>query len=608
MDKELKRMRQQREDHAATLLALRDRKLMYRVFRALDEEGRGAITMYNVRSQLPDLTQADEQYLGERLFQVAPQTFLATVHARELVEADVQAALADAVSVPPEAVRVTARETGLGGSFSLEVSLRWSCPPEAMWFDRGEDAQLSREAYFGPFGGDASGVSEAQGRAKERELRPLIGSALGRLGVEVEQVSEVQCVGFDDFYCVLWQGSTEADLPEPLRDLVRAARLKEEETVLPEEAGDRIRELEHKIQKQRRQTEQKKKELAQIELESKAVDKQIDQTVRELRHIQGTTGYDRAKNIKTPDVDWEIQERQMEELTALVARVKEEKVKGEQILRKKCQLIGELSKELESLKEREENTYQMVNELRVADREIAELENQLQVLKEEHRRSDRAIVALEGQRDVAVIDSLQQDKEYLRQQIAKHIEKRREQDKIVSAQAARVQQLEQRVACVEQAVRDLSMWGRVQARLKDSMVPLGEEDDLLDPVDIDRIIPQNEKIDVELYELLNRELEAVSESRKLKDILLQEKQCTIEATGEKVDQLHASREDDERYYAEELERYRYDTWALQEQLDRQRVDHRRQEQTARREVNHARNRALESAKRRAQLAGTATPR
>eukprot|EP01062_Namystynia_karyoxenos_P037909 TRINITY_DN2757_c0_g1_i1.p1 TRINITY_DN2757_c0_g1~~TRINITY_DN2757_c0_g1_i1.p1 ORF type:complete len:711 (+),score=358.62 TRINITY_DN2757_c0_g1_i1:105-2135(+) len=591
---------EQKRLHEEHVGGLKDRKLFYRIFKELDGDDCGLLSKHGVEKSFPSLSRE----LEARLFANIPTTFVTTIkrpvhggcHA-----ADIHGALADRLQVSPDILSVSQPEER-GVNVVTQIRLQWHAVPEHMRDTAQDEAEaeerkLQREAYFGALGSER-GCDPAAARAKEAELGQVLrGGALGEVGVEVVRVSEETLATFDDFVAKYGVGDFN-ELPDEIRDAYQRAQQKEEETVLPEEALDRITELEQAIQQQHRQMDAMRKETSLTEQDIKAIDRQIHAVNAELQHIQQVTGYDRSKS-KPLTTDFEIQGAQLAELTALLRRLQEEKVKGQQILRKKTQLAEELARELADKKESEERLYQLHNDNKVADRELAALQEEMEELKGEHKKSDRHIVALEGKRDVTAIESLQLDKDFLKGQIAKHSEGRREQDKVIGAQQFRLTQLEQRVAVVEQCLRDLRMWNKVQGKLKDAMAAISEIDEGRQATNLDQIAPPNEMVDVELYELINRDLEAISNSLKLKHIILIEKEATIEATQQKVDELAMSKDADERYYLDEIWRYRDSTDDLQHQIDEQRQRHRMEEQGLKRTIADTRNKALSDAKRAA---------
>eukprot|EP01065_Artemidia_motanka_P017131 TRINITY_DN20695_c0_g1_i1.p1 TRINITY_DN20695_c0_g1~~TRINITY_DN20695_c0_g1_i1.p1 ORF type:complete len:669 (+),score=174.72 TRINITY_DN20695_c0_g1_i1:73-2079(+) len=566
---------------------LKERKLVYRMFRTLDINRVESISQSDVFAALDGLTAADKQFIEGSLFQGLPTMYVVALRTHDFVPSHAQALLAEAIGASPEAVQVAVPDGRLSGSVVAEVTLLWHRAPETLTDAAADESEvrLLLESYFGPLGGDHTGVSMQQGRLKEEQLCRALTEVLPDQ-CECELVAPPdpqQRAFFSDFHRGFWAAAKDDPmLPAALDALYKSARQKEEACILPEEAGDKIRELEQAIAHERKQTEQLRKKSADAQYQIKTVDKEIAATVKELQHIQKETGYERFKS-KPPSADYELQEAEAKELRALISRVGEEKTKGEQILRKKTQLIAELSKALDSLKEEEEVVYQLQNQVRVADLDIDRLTTELELLREDHRKSDRQIATLEGTRDVSAIESLEMDKEYLREQIEQHAREVQEQTQKVDIQSRRVESLEHRLRCVELAVRDLGMWPRVRARLKDCVLPLGEYVDSLQPDDPESLAMKEETVDVELYELLNRELEAVTESCELKDVLLLEKEATIMTVSDKVESLASAREEDEMYYEDELVRYKYETTSLLERLGAQRTEHRRQEQLMRRQ-------------------------
>lgn len=582
---------------------LKNKKLVFRVYAKIDSTRRGAVNSAQVE-QFLDIT--EKENVNSKLWARVPRTYHATLRADDFDLADVQARLADIIQVQPEAIVVSLPTGVTSGEIDVFFRLHWHMAPHEMSgaglaeeSPEAEERRLAREAYFGMMGGDESGVDPIQGKAKEEQLQDAIREQLADLGISVVRVSEETVATFEDFYEVFWLNTLD-ELPEQFRGNFDEARTQEMSTVLPEEAMDRITELEKLIARQTRENELRRKEILDYDKDIQTVDRHINAAHKDLTHVQEATGYHRLGS-KPNAADFDIQVAQATELSALVARLKEEKVKGDQILRRKTQLIDELTRELGEKEEMEENLYKCHNDIKVADVEGRELNAQLDDLREDHGKSDRRIVAMETKRDVTAISSLQMDKDYLKQQVKKHTDKKSDQDETVRCQSFRLQQLEQRLQVVEVALRDLNKWDEVQGKLKEAMVSVSSLEDGRDPFNRDQILPPDEGVDVELYELLNRDLDAITESLRLKQLLLEEKQANIEATQFKVEDLAECKDEDQSFFFKQCAAFQRKTDSLDRQNQFKALRAREEANGIRVQIRDVRNKTLLTAKQSAEL-------
>jgi len=592
---EIEALRLEQANDDKRIEELKEKKLVFRVYAKIDSGRRGAVSSSQVAQFLGA---GEEGPVDSLLWGGLPVTYRVTLRADDFDVAEVQAHIADAIQVPPEAVLISLPDGLTSGEIDVFFRLHWHMAPDDMHTSP-DERQLRREAYFQQMGFESGVPDPVQGKAKEQQFRDVI-RELTELGITVDRVSEEVVATFEDFYQVFWLKAETGQLPAQFLQVLEEARTQELSTILPEEAMDRITELEKLIARQVRANDVTRKEISDYEKNIETVDRHIHAAHKELTHVQEATGYHRL-GTKPNAADFDIQVAQATELSALVARLKEEKIKGDQILRRKSQLIDELTRELKDKEEIEENLYKYHNDIKVADHELRQLNLQLDDLRADHGKSDRQIMALETKRDVTAISSLQMDKDYLKQQVKKHSGKRAEQDEVVKCQSFRLQQLEQRLQMVEVALRDLNKWDEVQSKLKEAMVSVSSLDPARDPCNRDQILPPDEVVDVELYELLNRDLSAITASLEMKRIVLEEKQAAIEATAYKVEDLAECKEEDQSYFFKQCAAFQRRTDSLDRQTQFKALKAREEANQIRVQIRDVRNKTLRTAQERAEL-------
>eukprot|EP01064_Diplonema_japonicum_P026862 TRINITY_DN3845_c6_g1_i1.p1 TRINITY_DN3845_c6_g1~~TRINITY_DN3845_c6_g1_i1.p1 ORF type:complete len:667 (+),score=318.37 TRINITY_DN3845_c6_g1_i1:40-2040(+) len=544
-------LRDAKEQDENTIAELKEEKLVFRLFKQLDVEKKNAVTLDNICNKAK-ASDTERAFIDENLFKVLPKTYHITLKAKDFDSTELLRILMEDMGIENEAAfEVQAKENAMEGTVKVTLRLIWSTHPaeiaenEALSEEENEERRQQIEAYYAALGGSGNTVEPEAAHQKEEEMIDIVQAKIPAVTEwEVVRVNQELRATFADFISTFWFVVVD-EVPVCLKVMYQDALRIEEDTILPEEALDKVVELEHAIKLQQKVNEEVIRDTNLTEKDIQAVDKQIDSVAKELGHIQRVTGFDNSNN-KKEHIDWNLQEEQILHLTELVQTLEREHSKGVQVLKKKTELLVRLSEEVEEKKEVEEQVFKCQNDINVVNKEMDEVREETNRLMKYHDKSDRAITVLEEQRDVVAVDSLQNDKQYLQRQISSHVSAKGESDRIIKAQAFRLGVLENRLGVVTNALKDLKSDQKIQRRLKDALT-LTEDDDV-DPTNLEAIMPANELIDIELYELLNRDLEAITTSMKLKNIILHEKEATIEATELKLRDLQEDKEEDEAYY------------------------------------------------------------
>eukprot|EP01061_Rhynchopus_euleeides_P016960 TRINITY_DN2830_c0_g1_i3.p1 TRINITY_DN2830_c0_g1~~TRINITY_DN2830_c0_g1_i3.p1 ORF type:complete len:667 (+),score=388.64 TRINITY_DN2830_c0_g1_i3:72-2072(+) len=598
--KEVEQLCQLKDEMEVKIRELRETKVVYRMFKKLDLDKKDAVSLDNVQ-KATGCNDDERLFVEESLFKVIPRTFHFTFRCRDLSEDEVKQLVTSSTGVSVHAVEVLLGDAQTHGICKVSVRLAWHSHPVYMAEDPSlpeDENERRREElaeYYTSLGGEGTCVEpEAARETESRMVEEVKANAKSMLGWEVVRVTDDLRAIFDDFATHFWFQQTEMPV-EALQLMYAEAKRTEEETILPEEALDKVVELEHAVKHQQKLNSETLRDTALTEKDIQTVDKRIDAVSRELQHIQRVTGFDSAHSNKD-HIDFSLQEEEIAQLQQLVRRLEEEHRVGTARLSKKTQLLVTLSEEVEEKAEIEEQVFKAMNDLKVTDREVGELQEQLRLLRLDHMKTDRAITALEGRRDLGAVQSLNSDKVYLQSQIGQHKNAKREADRTIKAQAHRLAQLENRLSVVTAALKDLKTNNKIQRRLKDALMNAEVEDADIDPYNIDNYLPAREVVDVELYELLQRDLEAITTSMKLKDIILLEKEATIEATELKLDELRKEKEDDEEYFQHASHKDVKEVESLREQHRIRQETQRRERDTIKRGLRDSRKTALTHSK------------
>ena len=244
----------------------------------------------------------------------------------------------------------------------------------------------------------------------------------------------------------------------------------------------------------------------------------------ESEKLKETTGYTADGRMPTTNVE-ELREK-IEKMVMIEADMKREENTARLVIKKKQLLVQKLDDEIKAQKEKENRLCQLYNDIRVMDRDCAEIQGDIEKIKREDKSTDGAMVANQNRPELTVLNNLESDKEYLKSEIRRHQEEKKEMEKISKAQLYRAQQLQARLDTIMVAIQEMKLEKSLEKHIgRNTVVPTSSED----PYDLDRILPENESIPVETYELLHRNNEAMRSIADRKHILMSEKEFAIAA-------------------------------------------------------------------------------
>jgi hypothetical protein len=148
-------------------------------------------------------------------------------------------------------------------------------------------------------------------------------------------------------------------------------------------------------------------------------------------------------------------------------------------------------------------------------------------------------VLAESRRGVASIACIQGDLDFLKDDIEKQKSVRRRQEDIIKAELQRARQLQARLEVVQAALHDCRQdkeFEKMNAKSNMAVVASVE-----DPEEaLSQIIPEDEHIPIETFLLLHRDNELMRTSVSRKDMMVLEKQATIQALEAKLETQHHS--------------------------------------------------------------------
>eukprot|EP01006_Ploeotia_vitrea_P029434 TRINITY_DN61982_c0_g1_i1.p2 TRINITY_DN61982_c0_g1~~TRINITY_DN61982_c0_g1_i1.p2 ORF type:complete len:410 (+),score=66.48 TRINITY_DN61982_c0_g1_i1:76-1305(+) len=324
-------------------------------------------------------------------------------------------------------------------------------------------------------------------------------------------------------------------------------------TVLPEDSLDTIVRLENTLKLERQNTEKLVKENKLLDTQLKKQEKAITKVVGDLEDVKRETGWVKGMSMKKEEKEARANENKIAELQLMLQKLEEEQRTNKLIQRKKTQLIETLSKELDNKKQLEEELFTAQNTIKVKEREIKDCQDELKTLQKIHAKKDKLIVSMEHEKDNNHLKQLEGDKRFLQSEIAKHTDRRRLQERTVKSQQIRIDQLQARIESITQALRDLKLDRHLQEVLRGPLPPVGDVPDVLE-MDPNDIVPEHEPIDMAIFDLLQRDLDALRNQLSLKDVIIQEKDANMEALERKVEILaHSKRSEAKSIHAERKE-------------------------------------------------------
>eukprot|EP00759_Apiculatamorpha_spiralis_P015013 PhF_6_TR21701/c0_g1_i1/m.30992 len=229
------------------------------------------------------------------------------------------------------------------------------------------------------------------------------------------------------------------------------------------------------------------------------------------------------------------------------------------LLEKKKAVVLALEGEMAKRRKFQEDIYVMKNTLKVTQHQIAETKSRIQGITKVHEVTDRRIQLVTSSRDLVPQESLEADVAFLRQEIDKVADEIRTQNRITTAQAYRIDQLRGRVEVLNNSLEDIGLAEKFRSTLKTAVVASTAEMEDAAPEwtrNLETIVPTDEMILPELYELVARAHDVIEKDVAVKDILVNERDNAVEALLEKVQLLERRLQDDERqriYESQDLE-------------------------------------------------------
>jgi hypothetical protein len=263
--------------------------------------------------------------------------------------------------------------------------------------------------------------------------------------------------------------------------------------------------------------------------------KVLEQRTKECDELVRVTGF--HDRYVAPPV--EESRQKVEEMISLEATLNKELASAFVIIRKKEQLVETLQLELDKKVEKEEQLQLLYNDIRVKDRDCQEIQAQIDEIKREDRKKDSALVLAETRRGITSINSIRGDMDFLRNEIEKQKAVRRRQEEIIKAELQRARELQARLDVVQAALHDCKQDKEFEKmNAKSSMIVVASVEDPEET--ISQIIPEDEQIPIETYLLLHRNNELMRTSVSRKDMMVLEKEATIQALEAKLETQHHS--------------------------------------------------------------------
>ncbi|KAJ9453432.1 hypothetical protein DIPPA_33575 [Diplonema papillatum] len=250
-----------------------------------------------------------------------------------------------------------------------------------------------------------------------------------------------------------------------------------------------------------------------------------------LEETKAKTNWSQISKGHTANRDYLGQENRLRELKQELARLEDEQQVQRQLTIKKTELIEQQSRRLDELRNVAEHLNELKDQLKDKESEKVDLLDELRTLQRIYHKKECLIKDMQKDNDVkdpVRIKRLESDKRVLQYEITKHADGKRQNDKTIQAQHYRLKTLEAKLQAIGTALKSM--------KKKD----LSEEE-------VMRFRPNMEDSAAELVEAVHfknvqGELEGARRHIESKDLLMMQKDVTIEVLEKKVEILVNARD------------------------------------------------------------------
>eukprot|EP01063_Lacrimia_lanifica_P014291 TRINITY_DN20916_c0_g1_i1.p1 TRINITY_DN20916_c0_g1~~TRINITY_DN20916_c0_g1_i1.p1 ORF type:complete len:431 (+),score=245.55 TRINITY_DN20916_c0_g1_i1:56-1348(+) len=257
----------------------------------------------------------------------------------------------------------------------------------------------------------------------------------------------------------------------------------------------------------------------------------LEELNTQLEETKAKTNWAELSKKRHASRDFMGQENKLKEIKLTLKSLDDEQKVRKQLTSKKELLIDQLKKRLDELDEKAVEYEQVKAELKEQESEKLNAQDDLRTLNRIYHKKDGLIKKLQKDLDVndpQSIKRLEADKKVLQYQITKHGNYRRANEMTITAQHRRLKTLEAKLEAIAMALKSLK---------KDDL----SEEQIMQyrPGLADSTIQQ---VDATLYRDVQNELENATRSIEAKDVLMTQKDATVEVLEKKVEILtNASR-------------------------------------------------------------------
>eukprot|EP01063_Lacrimia_lanifica_P015399 TRINITY_DN22174_c0_g1_i1.p1 TRINITY_DN22174_c0_g1~~TRINITY_DN22174_c0_g1_i1.p1 ORF type:complete len:443 (+),score=192.60 TRINITY_DN22174_c0_g1_i1:61-1389(+) len=255
----------------------------------------------------------------------------------------------------------------------------------------------------------------------------------------------------------------------------------------------------------------------------------------ECLHIQigAATGFSQAIDDSIGGIGLSHMEQEVavKELVFLICVLKKEMNARKTLVAWKDATITLFQREFKDQLAAIEKQAALVNDINVMERQILKVAAEVEEVEKRAITVDRHLEV--GQMVKRSKDSsrfLANDCQYLRQRALEANRQREEKEQQAKLQAKKLAEREKQLHVVEQALEDLKLRKQIDRRLQNALIEVPPSSSPKDYVET-----EDERVPAVLYELLARDVEAMDDSAKLKDVLLLEKDASIDATERKLE-------------------------------------------------------------------------
>jgi len=258
-------------------------------------------------------------------------------------------------------------------------------------------------------------------------------------------------------------------------------------------------------------------------LEKKLV--RIEELHAELEEVKSRTNWSNTSKGPAVQRDWQAADNRIRELKIALSKMQDEQELQKRESRKKTEVIEELAEELDKLHPNEQLQAQLLEQRQDLERKKEDLQEQINTAHRIWSKKEIVMKRIKHHKDTKEplnLRSLESEKRVLQHEIKKQADARLNVEKTLQSQHQRILSLDNKLSSYAAAIKSLKRPGIT--------------DD--DPAVLHyrpNVPPGATRVDAQLFDDVQRNLDEARRGLETKDVLLLERDATIESLEKKVE-------------------------------------------------------------------------